>query len=66
MHVDRNAAAVIPNRDRAIDMHCHFDATAKAGQMFVDRIIQHFKNAVVKAAFVRVANIHSGAFPDCL
>jgi hypothetical protein len=32
--------------------------------MFVDRIIQHLENAMVQPAFVRVADVHPGAFPD--
>src|SRR4051812_17876151 len=32
--------------------------------MFVDRIIQHLKNAVMQPAFVRVADVHAGALSD--
>ncbi len=66
MHVDRNAAAVVAHRNRAIDMDRDIDPAAITGEMFVDRIIEHFENAVMQPAFVRVADIHSGALPDRL
>ena len=34
---------------------------AIAGEMFVDRVIQHLENAVMQTTFVRVADIHSRA-----
>ena len=37
---------------------------AVARKMFVDRIVEHFKNHVVQTALVRVADIHARAFSD--
>ena len=34
--------------------------------MFVDRVIEHFENAVVQTAFVRVTDIHPRALPNRL
>jgi hypothetical protein len=30
--------------------------------MFVDRVVEHFENTVVQTAFVRIADVHAGAF----
>ena len=66
MHVDRNAAAVVPDRNRAVDMDRDVDLGAIAGQMFVDRVVEHLENAMVQPAFIGVADIHAGPFPDRL
>ena len=66
VRVDRNAAAVVGDRDRAIDMDGNLDARAITGEVFVDRVVEHFENAVVKAAFVGVADVHARAFADRL
>jgi len=34
------------------------------GKMFVDRVIEYLKDAVVQTAFVRVTNIHSRTLSD--
>ena len=44
MHIDRNAAAVVANRNGTIDVDRHFDLGAIAGEMFVDRVVEHFEN----------------------
>ena len=49
---------------RAIDVNRHVDLVAIAGEMFVDRIVEHLENAMVQPALVRVADIHARAFPD--
>ena len=41
-----------------------FDLVAIAGQMFVDGIVEDFENAMMQPAFVGVADVHAGAFPD--
>ena len=64
MHVDRNAAAVVADGNRAIDVNGDFDLGAIAGEMFVDRVIEHLENAVMQTAFIGVADIHAGPFPD--
>ena len=50
--------------NRTIDMDRDVDLGAIAGEMFVDRVVEHFENAVMQTAFVRVADIHAGTFPD--
>ena len=64
MHVDRNAAAVVADRNGAIDVDGDFDLAAITGEMFVDRVVEHLENAVVQPALIRVADIHAGPLPD--
>ena len=44
MNVDRNAAAVIADGNRTIDVNGDFDFVAIAGEMFVDRVVENFEN----------------------
>ena len=60
MHVHRNAAAVVADGNRAVHVDRHLDLVAIAGQMFVNRVVEHLKHAVMQAALVRVADIHAG------
>ena len=64
MNIDRNAATVVADGDRSIDVDDHFDPCAKSGEMFVDRIIENFVNQVMQSAFVRIADVHARPFPD--
>ena len=66
MHVDGNAAPVVPHRNRTVDMDGHFNFRAVTGEMFIDRVIENFENHVMQAALIRVPNIHSGAFANGL
>ncbi len=66
MHVDRNAAAVVPHRNRAVHMDGHLDFGAVAREMFVDRVVENFENHVVQTALIRVADVHSGPLSDGL
>ena len=66
MDIHGNAAAIVPDGNRAVHMDGHFDFVAKAGQMFVDGIVQDLENTMMQAAFIGVADIHSGTFSDCL
>src|SRR5438477_8458827 len=34
--------------------------------MFVDRVVENFEDQVMQTALVRIANVHSRAFPDRL
>ncbi len=61
VHVDRDAASVILDGTRPIRMQRHVDAGAISRQVFVDRIVEHLKNAVVQASLIRGSDVHSGA-----
>ena len=66
VHIDRNPAPVVTDGNRAIDVHGDVDLAAITGEVFVDRVIQHLENTMVQTAFIRVADIHAGAFSDGL
>ena len=66
VHVHRDAAAVVGDGNRAIDVDGDLDAGAIAGEVFVDRVVQNLENAVVETALVGVADIHAGALADGL
>ena len=61
-----NAAAVVPDRNRAVHVDRHLDLVAITGQMFVNRVVEHLEHAVVQAAFIGVADVHAGPFADGL
>jgi len=64
--VDGDAAAVVPDRDRAVDMDGHIDPLAVPGQMLVDRVVEDLRDAVVEGSFIGAADVHSGLFSDGL
>lgn len=66
MGIHRDTAAVVLDRDRAIDMHGDLDVLAVPGQMLVDRVVQDLENAVMETPLIRVADIHPRALPDRL
>ena len=66
MHLDRNPASVVTNRNRAIDVNRDVDLCAETGQMLVDRVVQDLKDAVMKSALIRIPDIHPGPFPNGL
>ena len=59
--VDRNAAAVVDDRDRVVEMDRHFDRVAISGQRFVDRIVDDFVNQVVKTDLAGRTDVHRRA-----
>jgi len=42
------------------------DVIAIAGKMLVDRVIQHFKNAMMQPVLIGIADVHSGPLADGL
>ena len=66
VHVDGNAAPVVLDRARAVEVDAHRDVRGKAGQGLVDGVVDDLEDAVVKTALHRVADVHVGAFADTL
>ena len=60
MQVDRNAASVIVNGYRPIDVYGDLNPVTMPGQMFIDRVVEHLGYAVVQSPFIRPADVHSG------
>ncbi len=63
---DRNAAAVIFDRARAVVVDRDRDLLGVAGHGLVDRIVDHFVYQVVQPAQRRVADIHAGPLAHVL
>ena len=64
--VDRDAAAVVDDRDRAVGVERDVDVPAVAGHRLVDRVVDDLVDQVVQAARGRVADVHARALPDRL
>jgi len=50
----------------AVDVHGDFDLVARSGEVFVDRIVENFKNHVMQATLIRVADVHPRALANGL
>ena len=61
VHVDGNAAAVVDDGDRVVDVDGDIDVLAETRERFVDGVVDDFVNEMVQAAFARVADVHRGA-----
>ncbi len=59
--VDRNAAAVVGDGDKAVRLHLDFDPGGVAGQRLVHRIVDHFGEQMMQRLLVGAADIHAGA-----
>ena len=66
VHVDRDAATVVPDRAGAVRVERDLHARAIAGHRLVDRIVHDLVDAVVVAALDRVADVHRRALADRL
>ena len=49
VHVHRNAAAVVDDRDRPVDVDGDVDVLAEAGERFVDRVVDDLVDEVVQS-----------------
>ena len=58
MDVDRHAAAVVRDLQRAVLVQHHVDALGVAGQRLVDGVVDDFVREMIRATGVRV---HAGA-----
>ena len=66
MSVDRDASAVIDDRDRTIRVQRDVDVPAVAGHRLVDRIIDDLVDQVMQPARRRVTDIHPWTQPNRL
>ena len=60
MAIDRNAAAVVHDRDRVIDVDGDVDLVAIAGQRLVDRVVHDLVNEVVQSGRAGGPDVHRG------
>ena len=66
LHVDRDAAAVVDDGDRAVGVDGDLDAVAVAGQRLVDGVVDDLVDQVVQAVDVGVADVHARPLADRL
>ena len=60
LDVDRDAAAVVADLDRAVGVQHDVDVVAVAAQRLVDRVVDDLPEAVHEAARVRRPDVHAG------
>jgi len=61
MRIDRDAAAVVANRNPVARGELDLDSRGVAGDRLVHRVVEHFGGKVMQPAFVGAADIHAGA-----
>ncbi len=64
MHLNRNATTIILNGDGAVRVDGDPDVFTVACEMLIDGVVHHFKHAVVQAALIGIADVHSRPQPD--
>ena len=66
VNLDRNPAAVVFDRDRAVAVDRHRNRIGEPGQRLVDRVVDDFGHQVVQTARAGVADIHRRTDPNVL
>ena len=64
--LDRNAAAIVDDREPAVRLQRHFDEGRVAGHGLVHGVVQHLGEEVMHRRLVGAADIHAGAPADGL
>ena len=64
VHVHRNAAAVVDDRDRPVDVNRDVDVAAEAGQRFVDRVVDDLVHEVVQTRRTGRPDVHRRPLAD--
>ncbi len=63
---DGDAAAIVFDGDRAIDVDRDADGRGVTGHRFVDRVVDDFVHQVMQTAGGRIADVHGGPLADVL
>ncbi len=66
MHINRDAAPVVMDRDRPVGVYRDLNPSAMTGQCFINTVVYDLKDAVVKPTFSGVSDIHRGSFSNRL
>ena len=61
VRIDRNAAAVVVDGDKAVGRHLDFDPVGVAGERLVHGVVDHLGEQVMQRLLVGAADIHAGA-----
>ena len=64
--LDRDAAAVVADADRAVGQERRRDLVAVPRESLVDAVVEHLVDEVMEAALAGRADVHAGAFPNRL
>ena len=64
VHVDRNAATVVDDRHRAVDVNRDGDVLAETGQRLVDRVVDDFVDEVMQPGRTGRSDVHRRALAD--
>ena len=59
--IDRNAAAVVDDRHRVVDVDRDVDLVAEPGERLVDRVVDDFVDEMVQPRDAGRADVHGGA-----
>ena len=60
MRIDRNAAPVVADGDRAVGFEREIDPCRVPGDDLVHRVVEHFRRQMVESRLVGAADIHAG------
>ena len=66
VHVDGNAASVVHDGDRVVDVDGDVHLVAEAGQRLVDRVVDDLVDEVMKARLSGRPDVHGGPLADGL
>ena len=66
MHVDRDAAAVVLDRNAIVAQNDDIDLGAKSGQRLIDRVVDDLGDQMMQPALGGVTDVHAGAFANRL
>ena len=64
MQIDRNAAAVVDDGDRAVDVNRDVDLIAEAGQRLVDRVVDDLVDEVMQPGRPGRPDVHRRPLAD--
>ncbi len=62
--VNRNAASVVNDRDRIVEMDGDFNLGGETSKSFVDGIVDHFVNEMMQPEFARRSDVHRRTFAN--
>ncbi len=66
MRVDRNAAPIVADGQKAVRSQADLNEGGVAGQSLVHRVVDDFSKQVMQCFFVRAADVHPRSAPDRL
>ena len=65
MDLDRDTAAIVTDGDRSVRVDGDLHTRAVAGQMLVDGVVEHLKDAMVESPLIGISDVHPRTFANC-